>query len=29
VDAFAFTWFGECELKGFDQAVTLYEARRS
>jgi class 3 adenylate cyclase len=27
-DTFAFTWFGECELKGFEQAVTLYEVRR-
>jgi class 3 adenylate cyclase len=28
VDAFAFSWFGECELKGFEHAVTLYEVRR-
>jgi adenylate cyclase len=27
-DTFVFTWFGECELKGFEQAVTLYEVRR-
>jgi class 3 adenylate cyclase len=29
VDTFAFEWFGECELKGFDEPVALYEVRRA
>jgi adenylate cyclase len=28
-DGFAFEWFGECELKGFEEAATLYEVRRN
>jgi adenylate cyclase len=28
VDAYDFQWFGECELKGFDDPVALYALRR-
>jgi class 3 adenylate cyclase len=28
VDSFAFHWFGECELKGFDEPAALYEVLR-
>ncbi len=28
VDSFTFRWFGECDLKGFDEPAALYEVLR-
>ncbi len=28
-DGFSFEWFGECDLKGFDDPVDLYEVQRT